>query len=126
MGDRPVDVRINDFREVECGLSTDEASAEAERCLQCKKPLCVKGCPVSIDIPAFIGHIAEGDFSAAARSLKEQNMLPAICGRVCPQETQCEGVCILGIKETPIRIGALERFVADRERESGAELPETA
>ena len=126
MGDRPADIRIIDFNEVDCGLSADEAIAEAERCLQCKKPLCVKGCPVSIDIPAFIGHVAEGNFPAAARSLKEQNMLPAICGRVCPQETQCEGVCILGIKETPIRIGALERFVADLERESGAELPDVA
>ncbi|NMA11395.1 MAG: dihydropyrimidine dehydrogenase, partial [Methanomicrobiales archaeon] len=126
MSDRPADVRIKDFKEVDGGLSADEAIAEAERCLQCKKPLCVKGCPVCIDIPAFIGHVAEGNFPAAARALKEQNMLPAICGRVCPQETQCEGVCILGNKDTPIRIGALERFVADRERESGAELPETA
>ena len=126
MSDRPADVRIKDFKEVDGGLSADEAIAEAERCLQCKKPLCVRGCPVCIDIPAFIGHVAVGDFPAAARALKDQNMLPAICGRVCPQETQCEGVCILGNKDTPIRIGALERFVADRERESGAELPETA
>ena len=126
MHDRPADVRIKDFKEVDGGLSADEAIAEAERCLQCKKPLCVRGCPVCIDIPAFIGHVAEGDFPAAARALKDQNMLPAICGRVCPQETQCEGVCILGNKETAIRIGALERFVADRERESGIELPETA
>ncbi len=126
MGDRPADVRVRDFREVDCGLSADEAIAEAERCLQCKKPLCVTGCPVSIDIPAFVREVADGNFPAAARALKEQNMLPAICGRVCPQETQCEGVCILGKKETPIRIGALERFVADRERESGAKLPDVA
>ncbi|KDE55324.1 NADPH-dependent glutamate synthase [Methanoculleus sp. MH98A] len=126
MSDRPADVRIKDFGEVDCGLSADEAVAEAERCLQCKKPLCVTGCPVNIDIPAFIGHVAEGDFPAAARALKEQNMLPAICGRVCPQETQCEGVCILGNKETPIRIGALERFVADRERENDPTLPDVA
>jgi len=126
MSDRPAEIRIRDFREVDCGLSADEAIAEAERCLQCKKPLCVKGCPVSIDIPAFVREVADGNFPAAARALKEQNMLPAICGRVCPQETQCEGVCILGKKETPIRIGALERFVADRERESGAKLPDVA
>ena len=126
MGDRPADIRIKDFKEVDSGLTADEAIAEAERCLQCKKPLCIKGCPVCIDIPAFIRKIAEGDFPGAARAIKEQNMLPAICGRVCPQETQCEGVCILGNKETPIRIGALERFVADRERENGAELPDVA
>ncbi|MDD3857737.1 MAG: dihydropyrimidine dehydrogenase, partial [Methanoculleus sp.] len=126
MSDRPVDVRVKDFKEVDGGLSAAEAIAEAERCLQCKKPLCIKGCPVSIDIPAFIREVADGNFPAAARALKQQNMLPAICGRVCPQETQCEGVCILGNKETPIRIGAIERFVADRERENGAELPEVA
>ena len=126
MGDRPADIRIRDFKEVDSGLTADEAIAEAERCLQCKKPLCIKGCPVCIDIPAFIRKIAEGDFPGAARAIKEQNMLPAICGRVCPQETQCEGVCTLGNKETAIRIGALERFVADRERENGAELPDVA
>jgi glutamate synthase (NADPH/NADH) small chain len=126
MADRPADLRIKDFKEVDCGLSPDEAIVEAERCLQCKKPLCIKGCPVSIDIPAFIQKVAEGDFSGAARTLKEYNMLPAICGRVCPQEAQCEGACVLGIKETPIRIGALERFVADYERMGGAELPEVA
>ncbi|NLA38204.1 MAG: NADPH-dependent glutamate synthase [Methanomicrobiales archaeon] len=126
MADRPASVRINDFEEVDTGLTPDEAIAEAERCLQCKKPLCVKGCPVCIDIPAFVHAVAEGDFRGAARTLKEQNMLPAICGRVCPQETQCEGACVLGIKETPVRIGALERFVADWERQEGAELPEVA
>jgi len=126
MSDRPVDVRIKDFKEVDTGLSPGEAIAEAERCLQCKKPLCVRGCPVCIDIPAFIGHVAEGNFPEAARALKEQNMLPAICGRVCPQETQCEGVCILGNKETPIRIGAIERFVADWERANDPSLPDVA
>lgn len=126
MSDRPADVRIRDFGEVDIGLSTDEAINEAARCLQCKRPLCVRGCPVGIDIPAFIREVAEGNFPAAARALKEQNMLPAICGRVCPQETQCEGVCILGNKETPIRIGALERFVADWERANGPDLPEVA
>ena len=126
MSDRPADVRVHDFREVDTGLTPAEAIAEAERCLQCKKPLCVRGCPVCIDIPAFVREVADGNFPGAARALKEQNMLPAICGRVCPQETQCEGVCILGNKETPIRIGALERFVADWERRNGAELPGTA
>jgi glutamate synthase (NADPH/NADH) small chain len=126
MSDRPVDARIKDFKEVDGGLSPGEAIAEAERCLQCKKPLCVRGCPVCIDIPAFIGHVAEGNFPEAARALKEQNMLPAICGRVCPQETQCEGVCILGNKETPIRIGAIERFVADWERANDPSLPDVA
>ncbi len=126
MSDRPVDVRVKDFKEVDCGLTPAEAIAEAERCLQCKKPLCVRGCPVCIDIPAFIRHVAEGNFPEAARTLKEQNMLPAICGRVCPQETQCEGVCILGNKDTPIRIGAIERFVADWERENDPSLPDVA
>ncbi|MCK9306195.1 MAG: NADPH-dependent glutamate synthase [Methanoculleus sp.] len=126
MSDRPADVRVKDFKEVDGGLSPGEAIAEAERCLQCKKPLCVRGCPVCIDIPAFIGHVAEGNFPEAAQALKDQNMLPAICGRVCPQETQCEGVCILGNKETPIRIGAIERFVADWERANDPSLPDVA
>ncbi|MDV2482398.1 NADPH-dependent glutamate synthase [Methanoculleus sp. Wushi-C6] len=126
MSDRAVDVRVKDFREVDSGITPGEAIAEAERCLQCKKPLCVRGCPVCIDIPAFIGHVAEGNFPEAARALKEQNMLPAICGRVCPQETQCEGVCVLGNKETPIRIGAIERFVADWERANDPSLPDVA
>jgi glutamate synthase (NADPH/NADH) small chain len=126
MGERPAEIRIHDFEEVDLGLSPDEAVAEAERCLQCKKPLCVKGCPVGIDIPGFVHQVAEGNFPAAARSLKDQNMLPAICGRVCPQETQCEGVCVLGNKETPIRIGALERFVADWERQNNPTLPDVA
>lgn len=125
MGDRPAEIRIHDFQEVDTGLSTEAAIREAERCIQCKKPLCVNGCPVCIDIPAFIREVAAGNFRESARILKAQNMLPAICGRVCPQETQCEGQCILGKKETPVKIGALERFVADWEREHGFELPET-
>jgi len=98
--------------------------AEAERCLQCKKPLCVSGCPVNIDIPAFLREVATGDFKKAAAIIKEQNMLPAICGRVCPQEVQCEGVCILGKKAKPIAIGELERFVADEERRQGMVTPQ--
>ncbi|MDO9549565.1 MAG: NADPH-dependent glutamate synthase [Methanoregula sp.] len=124
MHDRTVDQRVHDFHEVDTGMTADEAKAEAERCLQCKKPLCVKGCPVSIDIPAFIREVAYGDFKKAAVIIKEQNMLPAICGRVCPQEVQCEGECILGIKEKPIAIGELERFVADTERKSGMVHPQ--
>lgn len=124
MHDRSVEERLNDFGEVDAGLSVDEAMSEAERCLQCKKPLCVKGCPVNIDIPAFIREIAAGNFRKSAVIIKEQNMLPAICGRVCPQETQCEGECILGKKEKPIAIGSLERFVADWERTNGTVMPQ--
>lgn len=125
MHDRSVDQRISDFKEVDTGMTASEAKAEAERCLQCKKPLCVAGCPVNIDIPAFLREVAAGDFRKAAAIIKEQNMLPAICGRVCPQEVQCEGVCILGKKEKPIAIGELERFVADEERAHGMVKPQT-
>jgi glutamate synthase (NADPH/NADH) small chain len=114
------------FGEVEPGLSPEEAVEEAGRCLACKKPGCVEGCPVSIDIPAFIRAVADGDFRSAARILKAENMLPAICGRVCPQEIQCEGVCVLGVKDRPLAIGKLERFVADWERENGMEIPQVA
>jgi len=125
MHDRPVDERVHDFFEVDGGMTEGEARAEAERCLQCKKPLCVGGCPVGIDIPAFIREVAAGDFTKAAAIIKEQNMLPAICGRVCPQEVQCEGVCIVGKKNKPIAIGELERFVADKERARGMVRPQT-
>ncbi|MBU0687287.1 MAG: NADPH-dependent glutamate synthase [Candidatus Margulisbacteria bacterium] len=127
MPEREADNRIKDFEEVALGISTEQAVAEAKRCIQCKKPFCVKGCPVEIDIPAFILEIAKGNFDAAAKKLKEKNALPAICGRVCPQEDQCEKVCILGKKGTPIRIGYLERFAADWERtqKTGDQRPET-
>ncbi|GAB6285555.1 MAG: NADPH-dependent glutamate synthase [Methanoregula sp.] len=124
MHDRAVTDRLRDFGEVDGGLTPDEAIREAERCLQCKKPLCVKGCPVGIDIPSFVREIATGNFRRAAVIIKEQNMLPAICGRVCPQEVQCEGVCLLGKKEVPVAIGSLERFTADWERAHGAVLPQ--
>jgi glutamate synthase (NADPH) small chain len=124
MHDRPVEQRVHDFAEVDSGMTPDDAMAEAGRCLQCKKPLCVKGCPVTIDIPAFLREVAAGDFRKAAVIIKEQNMLPAICGRVCPQEVQCEGECILGKKEKPITIGELERFVADQERLHGMVMPQ--
>ena len=114
------------FGEVEPGLSPEEAVEEAGRCLACKKPGCMGGCPVSIDIPAFVFAVAEGNFRIAARILKAENMLPAICGRVCPQEIQCEGVCVLGVKDRPLSIGKLERFIADWERENGVEVPTVA
>lgn len=116
--------RIKNFEEVPYGYTTEMARQEALRCLQCKKPLCCDGCPVSIDIPGFIKLIAEGDFLAAARKIKETNALPAVCGRVCPQEDQCEKACIVGKKFKPVAIGNLERFVADYERNQGAvEIP---
>ncbi|MEI8330314.1 MAG: NADPH-dependent glutamate synthase, partial [Methanomicrobiales archaeon] len=121
--DRPVDQRVHDFFEVDGGMTPGEATIEAERCLQCKKPLCVNGCPVTIDIPAFLREVAAGNFLKAAAIIKEQNMLPAICGRVCPQEVQCEEQCILGLKERPVSIGELERFVADTERAQGIVPP---
>ena len=113
--------RIKNFKEVPFGYSIEQAQREASRCLQCKKPLCFEGCPVNIDIPAFIKLIGEGDFIGAARKIKETNGLPAVCGRVCPQEDQCEKVCIVGKKSDPVCIGNLERFVADYEREHGDE-----
>ncbi len=110
--------RIKNFDEVCLGYTEEEAIKEAERCLQCKKKPCVDGCPVEIDIPAFIELIKEGKFLEAAKKVKEKNLLPAICGRVCPQETQCEGECTLRRKDEPVAIGKLERFVADYEREN--------
>ncbi len=115
MPEQPPEVRVHNFQEVALGYSESDAMAEAGRCLQCKKPKCVGGCPVGIDIPGFIRLIAEGDFLAAGRELKKYNSLPAICGRVCPQERQCEAECILGKKSEPIAIGRLERFAADFE-----------
>ena len=94
------------------------ALAEAERCLNCKKPFCVEGCPVNINIPRFIEQIREKDFGGALDTIREDSMLPAICGRVCPQENQCEGKCVRGIKGEPVGIGRLERFVADWHREN--------
>jgi glutamate synthase (NADPH/NADH) small chain len=123
MPQRPVKERIRDFFEVPLGLPEDVAVEEARRCLQCKKPSCVKGCPVEIDIPGFIGLLGEGRFDEAIAKIKEKNSLPAICGRVCPQEDQCEKECVLGKKGQPIAIGYLERFLADYEREKGITTP---
>ncbi len=109
-------VRAKNFDEVPTGQSPETAMKEAERCLQCKKPACVAGCPVEVDIPSFIRLIKEGEFTEAIAKIWEKNGLPAVCGRVCPQELQCEGKCIVGKKGDPVAIGNLERFVADYER----------
>lgn len=109
-------VRVTNFNEVALGYSAETAIAEAERCLHCAKPRCVEGCPVHVDIPDFIAALAEGDFAESAKRLKSHTSLPAICGRVCPQENQCEGKCVLGIKGESVAIGRLERFVADWDR----------
>ena len=106
-------VRATNFEEVCYGYNAEEAQLEATRCLNCKNPRCVAACPVNINIPAFIQKVAEGDLSAASAIIAEDSSLPSICGRVCPQETQCEGSCILGIKGEPVAIGKLERFVGD-------------
>ena len=106
-------VRATNFEEVCYGYNAEEAQLEATRCLNCKNPRCVSACPVNINIPAFIQKVAEGDLAAASAIIAEDSSLPSICGRVCPQETQCEGSCILGIKGEPVAIGKLERFVGD-------------
>jgi glutamate synthase (NADPH/NADH) small chain len=113
-------VRSRNFEEVPYGYTPELAQKEASRCLQCKKPKCREGCPVGVKIPDFINLIKEGDFIAAAMKLKEDNSLPAVCGRVCPQESQCESFCILGKKEEPVAVGRLERFAADYERSKGS------
>ncbi len=112
-------LRIQNFNEVTLGYTRENAIREASRCLQCKNMPCVEGCPVNITIPAFIKKIKEGDFMGAIHTIKETNALPAVCGRVCPQETQCESKCILGKKGEPVAIGRLERFVADYELQQG-------
>lgn len=111
-------VRARNFLEVPLGFSSKVAQLEAQRCLNCKVPKCIEGCPVGVKIPEFLKLIVDGDFAAAARKIKETNALPAVCGRVCPQESQCEAICILGKKKDPVAIGRLERFVADYEREN--------
>lgn len=116
-------VRNRNFEEVCLGYSKEEAMAEASRCLQCKKPGCMTQCPVSIHIPDFIHQIVSGDFAAAAKVIALDSALPAVCGRVCPQETQCEGKCVLGVKGEPVAIGKLERFVADYTRQHGLDTP---
>ncbi len=119
-------VRATNFEEVCYGYNKEEAMLEASRCLNCKKPGCVSQCPVNIQIPAFIARVNEGDFAAAAEIIARDSSLPAVCGRVCPQENQCEGKCILGVKGESVAIGKLERFVADWSRENGGVAVEKA
>jgi len=119
-------VRASNFEEVCLGYTPEEAMAEASRCLNCKKPMCVTECPVTIGIPEFIQHVKNGEFEAAAKTIAKSSALPAVCGRVCPQEVQCEGKCILGIKGEAVAIGKLERFVADWSRENNIDLSEVA
>ena len=118
-------VRATNFEEVCLGYNEKEAMEEASRCLNCKNAMCMKGCPVSINIPAFIHEVKEGNFAEAYKIISQSSALPAVCGRVCPQESQCEGKCIRGIKGEPVSIGKLERFVADWARENGI-TPEPA
>jgi glutamate synthase (NADPH/NADH) small chain len=116
-------VRKSNFNEVALGFTEEQAVEEAKRCLQCKKPSCMKGCPVEVKIPTFLNDVAKGDFDNAIKEIKADNALPAICGRVCPQETQCEQACVLSKKGASVSIGRLERFLADYERKRGAEIP---
>ena len=118
-------VRATNFEEVCYGYNKEEAMEEATRCLNCKNARCIQGCPVSINIPGFISKVKDGDIEGAYQVIGESSALPAICGRVCPQETQCEQKCIRGIKGEAISIGKLERFVADWARENGIK-PEPA
>jgi len=118
------EIRRGNFNEVALGYIEEQVKEEASRCLQCPKPQCVQGCPVEIRIPAFIKLIREGKYEEAAAEIKEKNALPAICGRVCPQEEQCQRFCVLGKVGDPVSIGRLERFVADWERENGVKVPD--
>ncbi len=123
MPEQDPNVRNHNFLEVALGYTKEQAIEEAQRCLGCKKPKCVEGCPVNIRIPEFIGKVAEGDFLAAYEIITSTNALPALSGRVCPQESQCESKCVRGVKGEPVAIGRLERFVADWYRENVNEMP---
>ncbi len=126
MPEQDPQVRVRNFLEVPLGYTPEMAVAEASRCLQCKKPVCVNGCPVGVKIPEFLKLLKDGEFGAAARKIKETNALPAVCGRVCPQELQCESLCVLGKKSEPVAVGRCERFVADFERGILADQPADA
>lgn len=123
MPEQEPEIRARNFDEVPLGLSPEAAIKEAQRCIQCKNPGCVDGCPVGVDIPGFIKLIKDGDFTGSISKIWKKNSLPAVCGRVCPQEIQCEGHCIVGKKGDPVAIGNLERFVADYERENRKAKP---
>ena len=120
MPEQDAAIRATNFKEVALGYTVQMAQDEAARCLQCKNAPCVSGCPVNVPIRDFIAQIRQGDYAGAYATIRSQNGLPAICGRVCPQETQCESKCIRGIKGEPVGIGRLERFVADWAMEHGA------
>lgn len=122
ISEQPADVRNKNFEEVCLGYTKDEAMEEASRCINCKNAQCVKGCPVSINIPGFVEQVKNGNMEEAFKIIGESSALPAVCGRVCPQESQCEGKCIRGIKGEPVSIGKLERFVADYAREHKVEV----
>ena len=124
MPEQEANIRNKNFKEVSLGYTAEMAIEEAKRCLNCKKPLCVGGCPVNIRIPEFIAKVAEGDFLAAYEIITSTNALPALSGRVCPQESQCECKCVRGVKGEPVAIGRLERFVADWYRENVNKMPE--
>jgi len=123
--EQPSDKRIHNFNEVALGYTETQALIEAERCLNCKKPLCVQGCPVNVKIPEFIQLIKQKKINEASKKIKETNAFPAVCGRVCPQESQCESKCVLGIKSEPVAIGRLERFAADYESAHPTQKPDT-
>ena len=125
MPEQPADIRNKNFEEVALGYTKEMAVDEAQRCLNCPKPRCVEGCPVNVEIPKFIKAVADENFAEAIKILKRKNSLPAVCGRVCPQENQCESKCVLGIKGEPVAIGRLERFVADYARQNGLDAVET-
>ena len=117
--------RRSNFDAVEENFTKEQALAEASRCLNCKNPRCVKGCPVNIQIPQFIHELKEGNLDKAGEVIRQTSMLPSVCGRVCPQERQCEGQCVLGIKGEAVAIGALERYVGDNTRPAKAEIKPT-
>ena len=126
MPEQDPNVRRKNFDEVALGYTAEQAIAEAEKCMQCRNPKCISGCPVEVPIKEFIEFVRQGKFMEAAAKIKETNSLPAICGRVCPQESQCEKSCIYGIRNEPIAIGRLERFVSDYARDHGEDLPQLA
>ncbi|MDR2438121.1 MAG: NADPH-dependent glutamate synthase [Planctomycetaceae bacterium] len=124
MPEQPAKIRAGNFLEVPLGYTPEMAQTEASRCIQCKKPACVEGCPVNVQIPEFLKLLREGHFANAVQKIKETNALPAVCGRVCPQESQCESKCVLNRKSEPVAIGRCERFAADYERENlSPEIP---
>ena len=124
MPEQDPQVRAGNFKEVALGYTAEIAVDEANRCLHCKNAPCVNGCPVNVPIPDFIDRIRQGDFDGAYQVIRSQNALPAICGRVCPQESQCESKCVRGIKGEPVGIGRLERFVADWHNANATERPD--